>query len=53
MNTTENNKMTIQEYHTYRNNLYNLLVNVGLIKDNDDNYALFDVVLYESIFDTI
>ena len=42
--------MTIQEYHTYRNNLYDLFVNKQLIEDNDDNYSLFDVLLYESVF---
>lgn len=47
----QNNKtMTIQEYHTYRNNLYDLFVNNQLIEDNDDNYSLFDVLLYESVF---
>jgi len=41
------NIMTIQEYHTYRNNLYDLFVRNGLIEDNDYNYSLFDVLLYE------
>lgn len=41
--------MNINEYHKFRNDLFNKLCKVKVINNNDDNFIKLDDILYNLI----